>query len=347
MSQAQSAIGRSPRRAQRLVSEFQRAEAGCASKEASTDFNRGEYTNAAQKFLAARDLLSSNRGPLINSAEAASQQRAQSRTSRRRREAQARDAPRGSRASRRHANGLESRLRRVRARRQRRQPSSPPISALISEEAASKEARRAIRGFAPAAETRSYETAASYLEAARQRVHERPQRRDASNNSNSARRRHHRRRPPPPAPATTLGTPTSCPRRSRGIRQVARRRTSAPSRAENIESVSTDQTEPDRPTRPKRLQDSFDALDGHAASRSTLDIHRASQIDTEIASTVNVQRRDIIIDPRALVKTVNTRAQSRFTLSKSGGTMGHRPNELGLSVPGDYSTSKQIILRCH
>ena len=267
--------------------EFRQAD--LRRQEASADFNRGEYTNAAQKYLAARDQFQQS---VTAHRQAEDQRRAQA-------ELQA-------------ALQADARAAFVRAQNEwtllRNQPadagvaSQPSYQRAMSEEASAKVLERS-GDLAGAA--RAYGTATSYLETARQEYAEAQSRRAAV--------------APPPAPTSVPSTSSasvtsSAP--SRAQEETAIRQTLA-TYERAIESENLDlfrQAKPDL-TRDeaKRLTDSFATIDSHDVE---LDVHTVT-IEGDTA-TVSLTRRDVIVI-RGRSQNGKGRQQS-FVFQKSNGS---------------------------
>ena len=272
--------------------EFRQAD--LRRQEASADFNRGEYTNAAQKYLAARDQFQQS---VTAHRQAEDQRRAQ--------------------AERQAASQADARAAFERAQnewtRLRNQPadagvaSQPSYQRAMSEEASAKVLERS-GDLAGAA--RAYGTATSYLETARQEYAEAQSRRAAV--------------APPPAPTSVPSTSSasvtsSAP--SRAQEETAIRQTLA-TYERAIESENLDlfrQAKPDL-TRDeaKRLTDSFAAIDSHDVE---LDVHTVT-IEGDTA-TVSLTRRDVIVI-RGRSQNGKGRQQS-FVFSKNPMVVGSSP----------------------
>ena len=258
-------------------------------QDASADFNRGEYTNAAQKYLAARDQFQKS---VAAHRQAEGQRRAQ--------------------AERQAASQADARSLFERAQSDwtgaRNRPTDAGVTAqpayqrAMSEEASAKglESSGDLAGAA-----RAYETATSYLEAARRDYAEAQSRQAAV--------------APPPAPISVPAT------------SVAPVTSSAPSRAQEenavlqtlatyeraIESENLDLFRQAKPNltseEAKRLTSSFEAIDSH-------DVELAVQTVTiqGDSATVAVTRRDVIVI-RGRSQNGNSRQQT-FVLQKTNGS---------------------------
>jgi len=270
--------------------EFQQAER--MRQDASADFNRGEYTNAAQKFLSARDQY----------------QRARST------HAQAEKARRDQ--AQRTATAESDSLARTRAELARAQNAwtqlkNRPVDAGVAEQpsyrrALSEEAsaKKLADGGDLGGAARAYDTAASYLKAARREYDEAKARRAQED----ARRAAAVTSSPTTAPVTS-----SAPTRAQ--EEAAIRQTIA-TYERALESENLDLFRQVKPNltadEAKRLQKSFDSMDSHE-----VELHLDAVIIQDDAATVNVTRRDIII-VRGRSQNGHTRKQT-FTLSKSNG----------------------------
>jgi tetratricopeptide (TPR) repeat protein len=268
--------------------EFRQADG--RRQEADGDFNRGEYTNAAQKYLAARDQFQ------------------QAVTAHRQAERE-----RSAQAERQQASQAEARQALERARgewnRLRNRPadagvaSQPSYARAMSEEAAARESESS--GDLAAA-ARAYETATAYLEAARQEYAESQSRRVAAAPTPTP--------APTPAPVTTTAPATSsAPTREQdeaGIRQALATYERA------IESKDIDLFRQAKPNltsdEAKRLTDSFEAVDSHNVELAVQTI----TIEGDSATAV-VSRRDVIVI-RGRSQNGNSRQQS-FALQESNG----------------------------
>ena len=260
--------------------EFRQAD--LRRQEASADFNRGEYTNAAQKYLAARDQFD-------QSAAAHRQAESQRRGQAERQAISQADA----RAGFERAQNEWTRLR--------NQPadagvaSQPSYQRAMSEEASAKALERS-GDLAGAA--RAYGTATSYLQAARRDYAEAQSRRAAV--------------APPPAP-TSVPSTSSAPTRAQ--EETAIRQTLA-TYERALESENLDLFRQAKPNltrdEAKRLTDSFAAIESHEVE---LDVQTVT-IEGDTA-TVAVTRRDVIVI-RGRTQNGNTRQQS-FVLQKTDG----------------------------
>ena len=271
--------------------EFQQAES--LRQQASDDLNRRAYTNAAQKFLAARDGYQQARSA---HQQAESALRAQSQHA-----AQAEaEAQAGARVELEGAQNAWTRLR--------SQPDvagvseQPSYQRAMSEEAAAK--RLASSGDLSGA-ARSYQTATSNLEAARREYREAEERRAQQ----EARRAAAAPPPPlPPPPPATSSTP-SVAQEETAIRQAL----SSYERA--IEGENLDLFRQIKPNlsadEAKRLQSSFDAMDSHELE---LDIQSIA-IEGD-GATVKLTRRDVVVFRGR--SNVNSSAQT-FVLAKTAG----------------------------
>jgi tRNA A-37 threonylcarbamoyl transferase component Bud32 len=267
--------------------EFRQADQ--TRQDANADFNRGEYTNAAQKYLAARDQFQHSQS-VHRQAEASRRQNSE-------REA-------ASQASEQRA------LQTAQANwtRLRNQPadaglaSQPSYQRAMSEEAAAQELERSGDR---AGAARAYDTATSYLEAARREYTEAQSRRAAAS--------------PPPAsssvPSSSSAPATSsAPTRAQeeaAIRQVLATYERA------IESKDIDlfrQTKPNLTSdEAKRLTDSFEVVDSQDVE---LDI-RTVTIEGDTASAVATRQDVITIRGRS--QNGSSRQQT-FVLQKAGGS---------------------------
>ncbi len=267
--------------------EFRQAD--LRRQEASADFNRGEYTNAAQKYLAARDQFTQS--------VAAHRQAEGQRLAQVERQAASQAS---ARAAFEQAQSQWTRLR--------NQPadtgvaSRPSYQRAMSEEASAKALERS-GDLAGAA--RAYETATSYLETARQEYAEAQSRRAAV--------------APPPAPTSVPSTSSasvtsSAP--SRAQDETAIRQTLA-TYERALESENLDLFRQAKPNltrdEAKRLTNSFADIDSHDVE---LDVQKVT-IEGDTA-TVAVIRRDVIVI-RGRSQNGNSRQQS-FVLQKSNGS---------------------------
>jgi len=290
MAQARSAASSAGARSR---PEFQQAES--LRQQASDDFNGSEYTNAAQKFLAARDGYQQARSA-HQQAEGA--RRAEAQQSQQVAQAQA-EAQAGARAELEGAQSAWTRLR--------TQPDEagvtehPSYQRAMSEEANAK--RLADSGDLPGA-ARGYQTAASYLEAARREYREAEQRR-----TQEEARRAAAAPSPPPQPPAASSTP-SVAQEEAAIRQALATYERA-IEGENIDLFR--QVKPNLTAdEAKRLQTSFDAMDSHDVE---LDIQSIA-IEGDRA-TVKLARRDVIVI-RGRSQNGNSRSQT-FVLAKTAG----------------------------
>lgn len=270
--------------------EYQQAEG--TRQDADADFNRGEYTNAAQKYLAARDLFQ------------------QSQTAHRQAEAQRRQQAEREAASRAQQTQAQQALQEAESRwtRLRNQPrdaevaDQPSYQRALSEEAAAEELARS-GDLAGAA--RAYDTASAYLEAAQQEYAEAQSRTAAA--------------PPPPPPTSapvTSSTPATSSAPSRAQLEEAIRQTLA-TYERAIESKDIDLFRRAKPNltsdEAQRLTDSFEAVDSHNVEIGVQTV----TIEGNTATAV-VTRRDTIVI-RGRTQNGNSRQQT-FVLQNSGGS---------------------------
>ncbi|GMR23989.1 MAG: hypothetical protein BMS9Abin37_2473 [Acidobacteriota bacterium] len=268
--------------------EFRQAD--LRRQDASADFNRGEYTTAAQKYLAARDQFQQS---VAAHRQAEGQRRAQ--------------------AERQAASQADVRAALEQAQSQwtraRNQPADagvtfqPSYQRAMSEEASAKDLESS-GDLASAA--RAYETATSYLEAARRDYAEAQSRRAAA--------------APLPAPTrvptTTSSTPVASSAPTLAQEETAVRQTLA-TYERAIESKDLGLFRQAKPnlTRDEanRLASSFESVDSH-------DVEIAIQtvtIDGDTAS-VAVTRKDVIV-VRGRSRNGKSRQQT-FVLEKAGGS---------------------------
>ena len=294
MTQARSAASSAGARSR---PEFRQAES--LRQQASDDFNGSEYTNAAQKFLAARDGYQQARSA-HQQAEGA--RRAEAQQSQQAAQTQA-EAQASARAELEGAQNAWTRLR--------RQPDEagvteqPSYQRAMSEEANAK--RLAGSGDLSGA-ARGYQTAASYLEAARREYREAEQRKTQEEARRAAASPSPSPPPPPPPPAASSSP--SVAQEEVAIRQVLATYERA-IEGENIDlfrqvkpNLSADEA--------KRLQTSFDTMDSHDVE---LDIQSIA-IEGDRA-TVKLRRRDVIVI-RGRSQNGNSRSQV-FVLAKTAG----------------------------
>jgi hypothetical protein len=265
-----------------------------ARQQATEEFNRGVFTNAAQKYLEARDLYQQSRNQQ-------QQQQAQRRVQNER-EA---DAGQQARANR---EALETRLRQAETawNRARQQPADAALAQQPSYQRAMAEegvaARFKTTGDIEAA-AQAYERASSYLESARREL----------SDAVRAREEETRRTAAATTAATTAPPTTSAPTRAQdeaAIRQVL---------ADYERAVETKNLALFREIKPnlsaseeKTLADAFRNTDSQQVEMNVNSI--AIEGDS---ATVNVSRRDIIVI-RGRSQDGRSRPQS-FVLSKSGG----------------------------
>ena len=259
-------------------------QADLGRQEASGAFNCGEYTNAAQKYLAARDQFAQS--------EAAHRQA---------------DGQRRAQAQRQATSQAEARATFEQAQNEwthlRNQPadagvaSQPSYQRAMSEEASAKALERS-GDLAGAA--RAYGTATSYLEAARRDYAEAQSRRASV---------------APTSVPSTSSAPVTSSAPTRAQEETAIRQTLA-TYERAIESENLDLFRQAKPNltrdEAKRLTDSFAAIDSQDVE---LDI-RTVTIEGDTA-TVAVTRSDIIVI-RGRSQNGNRRQQS-FVLQKSNG----------------------------
>lgn len=276
--------------------EFQRAES--LRQQASDDFNGGEYTVAAQRFLAARDgyQQATSAHQQAESARSAQAQQAQQ-TAQAQAEAQA--------VARAELDGAQNAWTRLRSQPDqagvREQPS---YQRAMSEETNAK--RLASSGDLSGA-ARGYQTAASYLEGARREYREAESRR-AQQEARAA--------PPPPAPPPSRPAPATPRAPSVGQEEAAIRQALA-TYERAIEGENLDLFRQIKPNLSaadaKRLQSSFDAIDSQEVE---LDI-QSILIEGDRA-TVKLTRRDVIVI-RGRSQNGSSRAQT-FVLAKTAGS---------------------------
>jgi len=270
--------------------EYRQAER--ARQEADADFEQGEYTNAAQQYLAARDLFQQSE-TAHRQAEAQRRQQAEREATSRAQQAQARQA----------LQEAESRWTRL-----RNQPldagvaDQPSYQRALSEEAAAQE----LAGSGDlAAAARAYDTASGYLEAAKQ------EHTDAQSRTAAA-------ATPPPAPTSapvTSSAPATSPAPSRvQIEEAIRQTLATYERAIESKDIALFRRAKPNLTsnEAKRLTDSFEAVDSHDVE---IDVQTVT-IDGGTATAV-VSRRDTIVI-RGRTQNGNTRQQT-FVLQNTGG----------------------------
>ncbi len=276
--------------------EFQRAES--LRQQASNDFNGGEYTVAAQRFLAARDgyQQATSAHQQTESARSAQAQQAQQ-TAQAQAEAQA--------VARAELDGAQNAWTRLRSQPdQAGVRGQPSYQRAMSEEANAK--RLANSGDLSGA-ARGYQTAASYLEGARREYREAESRR-AQQEARAA--------PPPPAPPPSRPAPAAPRAPSDGEEKAAIRQALA-TYERAIESENLDLFRQIKPNlsaaEAKRLQNSFDAIDSQEVELDIQSIH----IEGDRA-TVKLTRRDVIVI-RGRSQNGNSRDQT-FLLAKTAGS---------------------------
>ncbi len=268
-----------------------------ARQQATDEFNRGVFTNAAQKYLEARDLFQQSRS---QHQQAQTQRRAQTE-----REQQA------GQQAREASEGLQQKLRQAEAawNRIRQQPADaaltqqPSYQRAMAEEGVAERLKSTndIEGAIGA-----YESATSYLERARREL--------ADAQARNAREEEARRTASvPPSAATTAPPTTSAPTRAQdeaAIRQVLAdyERAIETKNLALFREVKPNLSAPDE----KRLTDAFRNTDTQQVELTVNSI--AIQGD---AATVNVTRRDIIT-VRGRAQNGDSRPQS-FVFSKAGG----------------------------
>jgi hypothetical protein len=302
-SQAERARGEmdTVRAAAQSAGAQERPEFGAAERarqQATDEFNRGVYTNAAQKYLEARDLYQESRR---EQQQAQAQRRAQTE-----RDQQAGQQAREARAD------LQEKLQKAEAswNRLRQQPADAALSQQPSYQRAMAEEGVAERlkatGDLEGAAT-AYESATSYLDRARRELTEAQARR--SREEEEARRT----AAASTSAATTAPPTTSAPTRAQdeaAIRQAL---------ADYERAVETKNIALFREVKPnlsateeKRLTDAFRNTDSQQVELTVNNI--AIQGD---AATVSVTRRDIIT-VRGRAQNGDSRPQS-FAFSKAGG----------------------------
>jgi serine/threonine protein kinase len=265
-----------------------------ARQQATEEFNRGVFTNAAQKYLEARDLYQQSRNQQ-------QQQQAQ------RRAQNEREAEVGQQA-RANREALETRLRQAETawNRGRQQPADAALAQQPSYQRAMAEegvaARFKTTGDIEAA-AQAYERASSYLESARRELRDWVRAREEETRRSAA----------TTTAATTAPPTTSAPTRAQdeaAIRQVL---------ADYERAVETKNLALFREIKPnlsaseeKTLADAFRNTDSQQVE---MDVNSIA-IEGDSA-TVNVSRRDIIVI-RGRSQDGRSRPQS-FVLSKSGG----------------------------
>ena len=230
--------------------EFQQAES--LRQQASDDFNESKYTNAARKFLAARDGYQQARSA-HRQAESARSAQAQQAS-----QAEAQASARAELEGAQNAwTGLRSQPDEAGVTEQ------PSYQRAMSEEATAK--RLASSGDLSRA-ARSYQTATSYLEAARREYREAEKRRAQQEARRAA------AAPPAPSPPPATSSTPSVAQEEAAIRQVLATYERA-IEGENVDlfrqikpNLSADEA--------KRLQSSFDTMDSHEVE---LDIHRSGE----------------------------------------------------------------------
>jgi len=259
--------------------EFQRAES--LRQQASANFNRSEYTSAAQNFLAARDGYQQARATYQQAESALSAQSEQARQAQQAAQAEA-EAQAGARAE---LEGAENAWTRLRSRPDEAGVTEQPsYQRAMSEEAAAK-------GFASSGDwsgaARSYQSATSYLEAARSEYREAEKRRVAEEARRAAAAPPPPTLPPPRAPPAVSSTP-SVAQEEAAIREALATYERA-LESENLDlfrrikpNLSADEAQ--------RLQSSFDAMDSHE-----LGLEIQSIVIEGDRATVNLTRRDVIV----------------------------------------------------
>jgi tetratricopeptide (TPR) repeat protein len=274
--------------------EFSRADT--ARQQATDEFNREVYTNAAKKYLEARDLYQLSRN---QHQQQQAQKRAQTE-----REAEAGQQARATRES------LETRLRQAETTwtRARQQPANAALAQQPSYQRAMAEEGVAERfkttGDLEAA-AQAYERASSYLESARRELSDAEARRTQEESRRAA--------AVPTTAATTAPPTTSAPTRVQdegAIRQVL---------ADYERALETKNLALFREVKPnlsageeKSLTDAFRTTDSQQVEMTVNSI----AIDGDSA-TVNVARHDIIVI-RGRSQDGRSRPQS-FVMSKAGG----------------------------
>jgi hypothetical protein len=276
--------------------EFQAGDR--ARQQATDEFNRGVFTNAAQKYLEARDLYQDSRS---HHQQAQAQRREQT-TREEQAGQQARELRAGQQEKLRQAESSWSRLRQQPADATLAQ--QPSYQRALAEEGVAE--RLKATGDLEGAAT-AYESATQYLERARReladaqarRAREEEEARRSASASTSA--------------ATTAPPTTSAPTRAQeeaAIRQVL---------AEYVRAVETKNLGLFRQVKPnlsaseeKRLADAFENTDSQQVELTVDSI--AIQGDT---ATVNVTRRDIIT-VRGRAQNGDSRPQT-FVFSRAGG----------------------------
>jgi hypothetical protein len=274
--------------------EYSRADT--ARQQATDEFNREIYTNAAKKYLEARDLYQLSRN---QHQQQQAQKRAQTE-----REAEAGQQARATRES------LETRLRQAETTwtRARQQPANAALAQQPSYQRAMAEEGVAERfkttGDLEAA-AQAYERASSYLESARREMSDAETRRTQEESRRAA--------AVPTTAATTAPPTTSAPTRVQdeaAIRQVL---------ADYERALETKNLALFREVKPnlsageeKSLTDAFRTTDSQQVEMTVNSI----AIDGDSA-TVNVARHDIIVI-RGRSQDGRSRPQS-FVMSKAGG----------------------------
>lgn len=274
--------------------EYSRADT--ARQQATDEFNREIYTNAAKKYLEARDLYQLSRN---QHQQQQAQKRAQTE-----REAEAGQQARATRES------LETRLRQAETTwtRARQQPANAALAQQPSYQRAMAEEGVAERfkttGDLEAA-AQAYERASSYLESARREMSDAEARRTQEESRRAA--------AVPTTAATTAPPTTSAPTRVQdeaAIRQVL---------ADYERALETKNLALFREVKPnlsageeKSLTDAFRTTDSQQVEMTVNSI----AIDGDSA-TVNVARHDIIVI-RGRSQDGRSRPQS-FVMSKAGG----------------------------
>ncbi len=279
--------------------EFAAAER--ARQQATDEFNRGVYTNAAQKYLEARDLFQQSR---TQHQQAESQRRAQ--TEREQQTGQQ------ARAAREALEGLQQELRQAEAawNRLRQQPADAALTQQPSYQRAMAEEGVAERLKATGdieGAVASYESATSYLDRARRELADAQARR--ARDEEEARRA----AAAPPTAATTAPPTTSAPTR---VSEEAAIRLVLADYERAIETKNLALFREVKPnlssTEEKRLTDAFRTTDSQQVELTVNSIAIESD-----SATVNATRRDVIT-VRGRSQNGNSRPQS-FVLSKAGG----------------------------
>jgi hypothetical protein len=266
---------------------------------ASDEFNRGVFTNAAQRYLEARDLYQQSRQ---QHQQAAAQRRVETDRAQEAAGQQARAARTALEARLKQAESAWSRLRQQPADADLAQ--QPSYQRALTEEGVAERLKGTgdLEGAAGA-----YEAASSYLERARRELAD-AQARRAREEEEARRTAAARTSTPAPAPATT-----SAPSREQeeaAIRQVL---------ASYERAIETKDLALFREVKPnlsaseeKVLTDAFESADSQQVELTV----SAVAIEGDSA-TVNVSRRDIIV-VRGRSQDGKSRPQ-KFVMSKSGG----------------------------